>query len=60
LAEGTSSVAIYNATGQLVDAFETDEQLLNHDMGHYATGLYVFRIMNKGQMATFKIAKQSR
>jgi len=58
LAEGRSSVFIYNATGQLVDTFETDEHILNHDMRNYATGLYVFRIMNKGQMATFKITKQ--
>jgi hypothetical protein len=59
LAEGKSNVAIYNATGQLVDAFETDEYILNHDMRHYATGLYVFRIVNKGHIATFKITKQA-
>jgi endoglucanase Acf2 len=58
LAEGKSSIAIYNATGQLVDAFETEEHILNHDMRHYTSGLYVFRIQHKGQIVTFKITKQ--
>jgi hypothetical protein len=54
---GNNIVTVYNCSGKMISNFTVSNEYFNFNMRSFSRGVYIFRVVNNNDIATFRVIK---